>query len=251
MITTPLPTEAPNHRSTARFSGDRQTGHNWNSTRLTSSQSDSLKLPAPRSNSPVENFDRSTFITSLNCANQAPRCERQAGRRRLKPRATEWAPAGPSGSRISARGCADGSCSYGADRYASRRTDARNGGRRIAYARNEGKGVAGEAAPAAADNRWADAPMDVCDAKVKRQNAETRLSYEADCSLSAAMKSRAAISSSSVSAHRPTAPPPHRNTETPPHRNTETPSHRPTALRPPSCVFWPLPAVFGLLVALL
>ena len=137
--------------------------------------------------------------TSLSCANQARRCERQAGRPRLKPSAKGLAPAGHSGSGISARGCADGSCSYGADRYGSRRTGARSGGRRSGYARNEGKGVAGGAAPEAGDNRRAAAPMDVSGAKAKRQNAESRLSYEADCSLSAAMKSRAAIRASSDS----------------------------------------------------
>ena len=114
--------------------------------------------------------------TALSCANQARRCERPAGRRRLKPSAKGLAPAGLSGSGISARGCADGSCSYGADRYGSRRTGARSVGRRSGYARNEGKGVAGGAAPEAGDNRRADALVEVFGAKAKRQNAESRLS---------------------------------------------------------------------------
>src|ERR1035437_852068 len=69
LMTTPLPTEAPKHRSTVRFSGDRQNGHHWNSTRLTTSQRASLTVPAPRSNSSVENFDRSTSISIRNTEN--------------------------------------------------------------------------------------------------------------------------------------------------------------------------------------
>src|ERR1039458_1573875 len=59
LITTPRPTEAPYHRSTAALSPESFSGHRRNRNRLTITQTNSFKELAPRSNPPVENVDRS------------------------------------------------------------------------------------------------------------------------------------------------------------------------------------------------
>src|ERR1039458_1011905 len=60
LITTPRPTEAPNHRSTAHLIPESFSGQSRNNPKLTNSQSNSLNLLAPRSYPRAENFDRST-----------------------------------------------------------------------------------------------------------------------------------------------------------------------------------------------